>query len=63
MAKTNHDINKAYVSPFDEFLFRFDHTHQKSASQLKEIEKYERISRLRDNPESVQEEKVIWEEF
>ena len=63
MTKTKHDINKAYVSPYDEFLFRFDHTHPKSASQIQEIKKYERIFRLRDEKDVVLEEKVIWEEF
>lgn len=63
MAKTKHDIDKAYVSPYDEFLFRFDYTHPKSASQIQEIKKHERIFRLRDDKEAVQEEKVIWEQF
>ncbi len=48
---TEHDINKAYVSPYDTFLKRFDSTHDLSASQLKEIKKYKRIFNLRDNAE------------
>jgi hypothetical protein len=46
----NPDIDKAYVSPYDRFLFEFDATHEKSASQLKEIKKHERIFALRDTP-------------
>lgn len=48
---TRHDINKAYVSPYDKFLKRFDRKHELSASQLKEIKKYSRIFNLRDNPQ------------
>ena len=32
---SDNDIDKAYVSPYDKFLFGFDATHDKSASQLK----------------------------
>lgn len=39
----SNDIDKAYVSPYDKFLFEFDATHSKSASQLKEINKHKRI--------------------
>lgn len=45
---TSYDIDKAYVSPYDRFLFEFDANHEKSASQLKEIKKYKRIFALRD---------------
>ena len=63
MAKTKYDIDKAYVSSYDEFLFRFDHTHPKSASQLQEIKKYERIFRLRDERYLLLEKEVIWDKF
>jgi hypothetical protein len=46
----NTDIDKHYVSPYDRFFYEFDATHEKSASQVKEIKKYERIHRLRDTP-------------
>jgi hypothetical protein len=59
---TKHDINKAYVSPIDKFLYEFDAKHEKSLSQLKEIKKYQRIFALRDNPDLVEEVK-IWAEF
>ncbi|AHE68187.1 CBU_0585 family protein [Legionella oakridgensis] len=60
---SSQDIDKAYVSPYDRFLYQFDATHEKSASQLKEIKKHQRIFRLRDhaNPEERQEE--IWKDF
>ena len=34
------DIDKAYVSPYDEFLAKFDSTHELSESQLKEIKTF-----------------------
>lgn len=57
------DIDKAYVSPYDKFLFEFDATHKKTASQIKEIEKHERIARMRDDKEYKNEKGEIWEEF
>ena len=42
------DINKTFVSVYDKFLKAFDKTHDVSAAQKKEIEKHERIARLRD---------------
>ncbi len=60
---SNHDIDKAYVSPHDKFLFEFDATHEKSASQIKEKKKHERIAHLRDHKESKKETGDIWEDF
>jgi hypothetical protein len=60
---SNQDIDKAYVSPYDKFMFRFDSNHSKSDSQLKEIKKHARIAALRDNPDAVVEENPVWEEF
>ena len=46
----NHqDIDKAYVSPYDRFLFEFDATHPRTESQIQEIEKHKRIFELRDH--------------
>ena len=59
---SKNDIDKAYVSPYDKFLFEFDAKHQKSKSQLKEIKKYERIFYLRDHPVE-KDEGEIWGEF
>jgi len=44
------DIDKAYISSYDKFLRNFDKTHEKSASQLAEIKKNQRIADLRDDP-------------
>lgn len=46
-----HDIDTAYVSTIDKFLAHFDQTHPKSASQLEEKRRYERIAEMRDNPD------------
>lgn len=51
----NNDIDKAYVSPYDRFLYEFDACHEKSASQLKEIKKYQRIFALRDDVTSARD--------
>lgn len=59
---TKHDIDKAYVSPIDKFLYRFDMEHELSASQLKEIKKNLRIARLRDDPQPL-DNNEIWEKF
>ena len=45
---TSNDLDKAYVSPYDRFLFEFDACHEKTASQLKEIKKYQLIFAQRD---------------
>lgn len=60
----NHqDIERAYVSPYDQFLFEFDATHPRSASQIQEMKKNARIAALRDNPTPLHEGKEIWTEF
>lgn len=56
------DLDKAYVSPYDRFMRQFDATHEKSASQIVEILKHQRIAELRDHV-SVVEEIDIWGEF
>ncbi len=60
---TKHDINKAYVSPYDRFLFEFDARHEPSASQLKEIKKHQRIALLRDEASPYLKENDVWEDF
>lgn len=56
---SKHDINKAYVSPFDKFLKKFDKQHTLTASQLKEVKKYQHIFNLRDNPTRVEIVEII----
>lgn len=41
---------KFFVSNIDRFLSQFDRTHPKSEAQLAEIQKYNRIYALRDDP-------------
>lgn len=60
---SKHDINKAYVSPYDRFLYKYDATHDKTASQLKEMIKHQRIAILRDDPDAVEVEEEIWTGF
>ncbi|MGL6029288.1 MAG: CBU_0585 family protein [Legionella sp.] len=60
---TGTDIDKAYVSPYDKFLFEFDASHQKSASQLKEIKKHQRIALMRDDKEYIDPNSEIWADF
>ncbi len=60
---SKNDIDKAFVSTYDKFLFEFDATHEKSPSQLKEIKKDARIAKLRDKPQIKDEEGEIWGEF
>lgn len=58
-----NDIDKSYVSPYDKFLYEFDQTHRKSESQIKEIEKHERIALMRDNKDYKEVLGEIWEAF
>lgn len=58
-----HDIDKAYVSPYDKFLYTFDKTHAKSESQLKEIKKHQRIATLRDEDLPEGEGGDVWTGF
>lgn len=60
---TDNNIDKAYVSPIDKFLYKYDATHEKTASQLKEIKKAERIAKLRDNVKPEDGEGEIWGGF
>lgn len=59
----DYDIDKAYVSPYDEFLAEFDRTHPLSQSQLQEIKKFQRIFALRDGTEDAEGPDEIWGEF
>lgn len=57
------DIDKAYVSPYDRFMFEFDATHKKTESQLKEIEKHKRLASLRDHAHALGEDEGVWQDF
>lgn len=57
------DIDKSYSSPYDQFLRKFDSLHEKTPSQLKEIQKHERIAALRDQVAVLDDKKDIWPDF
>lgn len=57
------DIDKKYVSPYDEFLQKFDQEHALTASQLKEIRTYQRINALRDGTKPNDQSPPLWEAF
>lgn len=54
-----------YTSELDEFLENYDKNHPRlSASQRTELEKYQRIYSLRDNPEATDAKKAtFWDKF
>jgi hypothetical protein len=58
-------MQKNFVSEVDKFLAAFDKKNpKKSDSQQREIKKYSRIFKLRDDPEAAKKEQdKIWEEF
>ena len=58
-----NEIDKSFVSEYDVFLRQFDATHEKTASQQKEINKHERIAKLRDGKASDTDSQEIWEDF
>lgn len=60
---SSNDIDKAYVSPIDKFLYEFDATHEKSESQLREIIKNRRIAIMRDQAIPKNELEEIWSDF
>lgn len=60
---SDNEINKFYVSPYDEFMYEFDAKHPKSASQQEEIAKHQRLHRIRDDKEYVEPKSGIWEGF
>jgi hypothetical protein len=57
------DIDKFYVSPYDKMMRKFDAEHEKTRSQIKEIEKHQKIAQLRDAPIEEKSEDKIWSGF
>lgn len=57
------DLDKAYVSPVDKFFYEFYATHERTASQKKEIEKHQRIAKMRDDKNYQDDKGQIWEGF
>lgn len=58
---SKHDINKAYISPYDKFFHLFD--GELSASQLDAIKKQEWIAKHRDEARPPKTAEEIWEDF
>ena len=54
-------INKHYTSTIDKVLAKFNATHSPSASQQAEIEKYQRIHRLRDEATTEARPSSLWD--
>lgn len=55
---------KGYVSEVDRFLQEFDQKPEASSvSRRLEEAKYQKICKLRDNVQSSEPSKVIWEDF
>ena len=54
-------LNKHYVSDIDKKLADFNRNQPRSASQLAEIDKHQKIFELRDNPDANQDQQGdIW---
>jgi hypothetical protein len=60
---STRSLDKAYVSPYDQFLYGFDATHAKTPSQEKEIKKNKRIAKLRDDPAAALTTDKLWDKF
>lgn len=56
-------IDTSFVSDIDEFLTEFDKKHIKTESQQAEINKHQRLAKLRDDAEADQKDGQIWEGF
>ena len=52
-----------YISRLDQFLTYFDRNSKLSDAQRREIEKYNRISQLRDNKAPETRENTFWDQF
>lgn len=61
---SNYPMYSHFVSETDQFLQKFDEAHPElSLSQQKEIAKYQRIYRLRDQVTDSPKSKTLWEKF
>jgi hypothetical protein len=60
----NNPILSNYVSEIDQFMQAFDQSNPEiSASQKKEISKYQRIYFLRDTKDRPQISQTLWDQF
>lgn len=53
-------IDKHFVSEIDKKMAEFDVTHQKSAAQQAEFNKYKRIYQMRDVPTECTDQDDFW---
>jgi len=57
------NLNK-YTSELDQFLHDYDKTHPKlSNAQLREVEKYAKVFKLRDKASQNESNNSFWENF
>ena len=57
-------INRHFISSIDKFLQAFDHRPDATSSARQaEERKYERVHRLRDDPNVAQGQSNIWSDF
>ncbi len=56
-------IDRNHVSEIDTFLKELRESGEESASQRQEREQYEKLNRLRDNPQRDEADKPLWEDF
>ena len=52
-----------FVSKIDQMLKAFDRTHPNSEAQAAEINKYQKIYEMRDNPDVADKDDLPWTEF
>ena len=57
------EIDKKYVSPYDQLLHGFDATHALTTSQQCEIDKHEQIFKQRDHVNTDAEKNILWDKF
>jgi len=57
------DIDKKYVSPYDQLLHGFDATHAPTASQQQEKSKYDKLFKQRDHANPEAHEDKLWDKF
>lgn len=56
-------VDKHFVSNIDKFLAELREILPESPSQQREREKHARIATLRDQPQPIEEQATLWEEF
>lgn len=52
-----------FVSKIDQMLKAFNQSHPNSEAQIAEINKYQKLNELRDNPNAAEQDDLPWTEF